>query len=55
MGKLKEFYYTIGLIHIVMFLGGAIIRLDNIKYPNLLMLISKYIWIFWIIRFLIGS
>ena len=31
----------IGLFHFIMFLFGATIRLDSIKYPNLLMLINR--------------
>ena len=30
-----------GLFHFIMFLFGATIRLDSIKYPNILMLINR--------------
>jgi hypothetical protein len=33
----------IGLFHFIMFVMGATLRLDAIKYPNLLMLINRII------------
>jgi hypothetical protein len=33
----------IGLFHFIMFISGATLRLDAIKYPNLLMLINRII------------
>jgi hypothetical protein len=33
----------IGLFHFIMFISGATLRLDAIKYPNLLMLINRLI------------
>ena len=32
-----------GLFHFIMFLLGATIRLDCVKYPNILMLINRII------------
>ena len=32
-----------GFIHFIMFLFGATIKLDNVKYPNILMLINRII------------
>ena len=31
------------LLHFSMFLFGAIVRIDNINYPNILMLINRII------------
>ena len=31
------------LLHFIMFLCGAIIRIDSINYPNILMLINRII------------
>jgi hypothetical protein len=33
----------LGLFHFTMFISGATLRLDAIKYPNLLMLINRII------------
>lgn len=33
----------IGFFHFIMFLFGATIKLDNVKYPNILMLINRII------------
>jgi hypothetical protein len=32
-----------GLFHFIMFLFGATLKLDSIKYPNILMLINRII------------
>ena len=33
----------IGAFHFAMFLFGSVIKLDSVKYPNLLMLINRVI------------
>ena len=38
-----------GLFHFTMFLFGALVKLDSVKYPNLLMLINRIIIIYLII------
>jgi len=38
-----------GLFHFTMMLFGAVIRLDTIKYPNLLMLINKIVFVTYLI------
>ena len=42
----------IGFFHFIMFLFGATIKLDNVKYPNILMLINRIIIIISIIYLL---
>jgi hypothetical protein len=39
----------IGLFHFIMFVMGTTLRLDAIKYPNLLMLINRIIIIIFLI------
>ena len=39
----------IGLFHFIMFVMGATLRVDAIKYPNLLMLINRIIIIIFLI------
>jgi hypothetical protein len=44
MQKTKLFF--IGIFHLIMFLMGATIRLDMIKYPRLLMTIPKMMLVY---------
>jgi hypothetical protein len=43
----------IGLFHFTMFLFGAPLRLDTVKYPNLVMLINKVAFIVAVIYMMI--
>jgi hypothetical protein len=42
----------LGLFHFTIFIFGAAIRLDNVKNPNLLMLINRIIIVIYLINYL---
>jgi hypothetical protein len=42
----------LGLFHFTMFIFGASIILDNVKHPNILMLINRIIIVIYLINYL---